>query len=285
MTSNISQVFLFSFFWLVVWIPCGVLLALILKWKPFQPLSPLQKLPFVLSLYAIAPFVLAEILSLFDTSWVAIGFSVENILSGSFFLGLIISILSIAGLFGLFFGMGWVTAPSTIDSPIGKTDDSEDVSLPANSVPETPHPGLLVPALFGLGLIIGGVEELIFRGFLTGRLCESFSVWWAGAIASLIFALLHLVWEGKDNSPQLPGLWVMGMVLTLAWWVDHQGIALAWGLHTGWVWSVATVDSLALIQYSNTVPAWVTGIDDKPLAGVMGVGALVLTGLGIAILL
>ena len=287
MAPNILQVFIFSLFWPIIWLPLCILLTLALKCNPLQPLSPLQKLPFVLSLYAIAPLVLAGILYFFDLSWSAIGVSVGNILSGSFFLGLTISVLSIAGLFSLFFIMGWVKVPSLHGATVSSEHELGAVSSPVTPSTSSakPHPGWLIPVLLGLGIIIGGVEELIFRGFLTGRLAESFPLWWAGAIASLIFALLHLVWEGTENVPQLPGLWVMGIVLTVAWWLDHQAIALAWGLHAGWVWSVATIDSLELVQYTNTVPDWVTGIDNKPLAGIMGIGALALTGVGIALLL
>lgn len=285
MESSLYQVFLFSVLWLILWLPLGALLAFLLKWKPFRPLSPLEKLPLVLSLYAIAPLILAKLLSRFKLSWVDIGISLENLLSGSFFLGLLISVASIVGLFTFFWGMGWVHR-QTLPDPEHKnvTQDMTQEGLSSSSNASSPNALILIPSLLVLGILIGGVEELVFRGFLTGRLCEGLSLGAAGAIASLIFALLHLVWEGKDNIPQLPGLWVMGMVLTIAWWVDEQAIALAWGLHAGWVWSVATIDALAIIQYSDAVPSWVTGIDQKPLAGVMGVVALGITGLGIALL-
>ena len=279
--SNLLEVFLFSFIWPTAWLPFGIFLAFLLGWKPFQPLSLSQKLFFVLSLYAIAPLALAGILFLFDLPWLSIGLSVENIQSGSFFVGLILSTASIAGLFGLFLGLGWINVQPIQNFQSSPADPVKDTSSEFNAPSPLLHPTLLVFPLFILGIIIGGVEELVFRGFLTGRLCESWAVWLAGAIASLIFALLHLVWEGKDNIPQLPGLWVMGIVLTIAWWVDHQAIALAWGLHAGWVWSIATLDSLELIQYTKTVPDWVTGVDNKPLAGVMGVGALAITGLAL----
>lgn len=286
LTASALPIVLFFSLWLVVWTPIGILIASALGWNPLTPLSPVQKLPFVLSLYALAPFLLAGVRSWAGLSWLSIGISATNLLSHSFFLGLMISGASIVGLFSLFWSLGWVkcNGDQNILAPL-VTTETHPCSGASEKESLVLSPIVLLLSLLGLGVVVGGVEELVFRGFLTGRLCELWPVWLSGAIASLIFALLHLVWEGMANSPQLPGLWVMGMVLTLAWWVDDQAIALAWGLHAGWVWSVATIDTLEFIEYTQTVPTWVTGIDNKPLAGLMGIGALSLTGLGIGFLL
>jgi hypothetical protein len=58
------------------------------------------------------------------------------------------------------------------------------------------------------------------------------------AIANLLFALLHLVWEGRatvPQLPQLPGLLIMGLVLSRACWSpeetwDWRGDAMQAGL-------------------------------------------------------
>lgn len=282
--SSIFQIVLFFGLWVVAWTPLAFFLAYTLGWNPLKSLSPLQKLPFVLSLYFLAPFLLGVVLLWADLRWRSIGISVANLLSGSFVMGLIISACSIVGLFTVFLILGWVK--NSNNRALESTQDSSDFfpEKPPDDRSSVLSPIVLIPAFLGLGIIVGGIEELVFRGFLTGRLCEVASIGVAGAIASLIFATLHLVWEGKENIPQLPGLWVMGMVLTVAWWIDGQAIALAWGLHAGWVWSIATIDTLELVEYTHAVPSWVTGIDNKPLAGVMGVGALALTGLGLCLL-
>ena len=292
--STLFVIALFFILWPIVWTPVGIVLAYSLRLNPLQSLSPLQKLPFVVSLYALAPLVLAAVLSWSNLSWVSVGVSRSDLLSGTFALGLGVSVVSIVSLFSLFWCLGWIQFNR--HSLHRNSFQSEDASVPispnenVSSVPLEPissslSPLVLIPSFLFLGVIVGGVEELIFRGFLTGQLWEICPVWMAGAIASLIFALLHLVWEGTENIPQLPGLWVMGMVLTVAWWIDDHAIALAWGLHAGWVWSVATFDALELVEYTHAVPAWVTGIDNRPLAGIMGVGALVLTGLGLELFL
>jgi membrane protease YdiL (CAAX protease family) len=56
---------------------------------------------------------------------------------------------------------------------------------------------------------------------------------------------------------------------------DRLGIPI--GLHAGLVWGYYIVNVGQLIEYSNQVPVWVTGIDGNPIAGVMGL--LFLSGL------
>ena len=90
--------------------------------------------------------------------------------------------------------------------------------------------------------------------------------------------MLHLVWEQKETIPQLPGLWLMGMVLVLARYVDKGNLGLAWGLHSGLVWAIATIDTAELITYTGKVPPWVTGMYGKPLAGLTGISFLLATG-------
>jgi membrane protease YdiL (CAAX protease family) len=134
----------------------------------------------------------------------------------------------------------------------------------------------LLPILL-VALFVGGIEELVFRGFLFTELQKDYSVWVAALISSSIFALLHLVWEQRETTPQLPGLWFMGMVLVLARFVDGGSLGLAWGLHAGWVWAIATLDTAQLIDYTGKVSDWVTGKNKKPLAGVAGIVCLLFT--------
>ena len=282
-----DQVLLFFLIWLVAWLPIAGILSSSLDWTPFQPVTPEQKLPLVLSLYAIAPLILAGIIRWSDGSWRACGLSLETLQPGSFFAGLAASLGSMVVLFGFYGLVGWAElSRSTPEMQINAS--GEEQRVPENSenraIDQTLSRMLIVFSLLLLGIAVGFIEELVFRGFLTRQFLDAFPLWIAGGIVSLIFAFLHLIWEGQDNIPQLPGLWVMGVVLTVAWWVDQQSIALAWGLHAGWVWSSATIDTLELVRYPEATPQWLTGRDGKLLAGVMGVGALALTGIWIGIL-
>jgi uncharacterized protein len=62
----------------------------------------------------------------------------------------------------------------------------------------------------------------------------------------------------------------MGMVLTIAFWVNGN-LGLAWGLHAGWIWAIATLDTAAAIVPTGKVSPWLTGLENKPLAGVTGI--------------
>jgi membrane protease YdiL (CAAX protease family) len=130
-----------------------------------------------------------------------------------------------------------------------------------------------------LGIWIGFTEELVFRGFFFGQLMVATDFWFSAIGSSLVFAGLHLIWEGKENIPQLPGLTLMGVVLCLAFAQDDQSIGLAWGLHAGWIWMMASLDAAELLSYKQTAPEWMTGIDRKPLAGALGLLFLLGTGL------
>jgi len=131
-----------------------------------------------------------------------------------------------------------------------------------------------------IALGIGGIEELVFRGFLLNQL-QPYPLWGAAIVSSSIFALLHLVWDGRETLPQLPGLWLMGMVLVLARVVAHGNLGLAWGLHAGWVWGIACLDSTQWLSYTDRGPAWMTGLSHKPLAGLMGLLCLLGTAIGL----
>uniref|UniRef100_UPI00187ED08E CPBP family intramembrane glutamic endopeptidase n=1 Tax=Oculatella sp. LEGE 06141 TaxID=1828648 RepID=UPI00187ED08E len=128
-----------------------------------------------------------------------------------------------------------------------------------------------------LGTWVSVTEELIFRGFLLNQLQPTYPGWGAAAIASLIFAVLHLVWDGRDTIPQLPGLWLMGMVLVVARWVDSGNLGLAWGLHAGWVWAIASFDTTQRFTYTGHGSEWLTGLKGKPLAGLFGILFLLMT--------
>jgi membrane protease YdiL (CAAX protease family) len=127
--------------------------------------------------------------------------------------------------------------------------------------------GLLVA--FGVGL----AEELLFRGWLVDELRWNYRAQIALWISSMVYALLHFVkpWvEILRTLPSFPGLLLLG--LTLGWARQvHQGrLGFAIGLHAGLVWGYYMINVGNLIRYSDRVPVWVTGIDQNPLAGGMG---------------
>lgn len=250
--------------WAGLWLPIVIPLATLLNWRPPQPLTTKQKLPLLASLYLIAPLIVWGASFVEGASFSDYGVQTQNLTSLliSLGLGLSLGVLGLALVFGIQWTLGWVNWHG---ENIGRL------------IP------ILLPILL-LALWISGTEELIFRGFLLNEFQQDYSSWVAGAIASLIFALLHLVWEREETLPQVPGLWLMGMVLTLARWVDGGSLGLACGLHAGWIWGLSCLDTAQMITYTGIGAKLLTGIAGKPLAGVAGILCLLGTGVVIKLL-
>lgn len=249
------RVGIFFAVWVAIWLPIAIPLAIALKWHPFKPLEIRQKLPLVASLYLLAPIVLWAAAWVQNVSFSHYGLSGNLDDLGSVSRGLALGTIGLVVLFGVQTLLGWIEWKSENWKQLGS---------------------VLLPTLF-LGLWIGVTEELVFRGFVLGQLEQTYGLWNGAIVSSLIFALLHLVWEGSENIPQLPGLWLMGMVLCLARGVDHNHLGLAWGLHAGWVFGMASLDSANLIGYTGRASDWLTGLKEKPLAGAMGLLFLLTT--------
>lgn len=243
--------------WIGCWLPVAIVSALVLNLQLGKPLQPEQKLPLLVSLYLLAPLILCAVNWLTNTSFSDYGLNFNISLLGSLGLGFVLGVLSLAVVFGGQFWLSWCSWQES------QTKQLQSILLP----------------IFLVALFVGGIEELVFRGFLFTQLAQDYPVWVAAVISSLIFALLHLVWERRETTPQLPGLWLMGMVLVLARFVDRGNLGLAWGLHAGWVWAIACLDTAELITYTGKVPEWLTGKNKKPLAGAAGIVCLLLTGL------
>ncbi len=247
--SSSIVIIVFFISWIGCWLPIGLILTKVLSWSPKQPLQPEQKIILVVSLYLLAPLVLLVTNLLTHKSFSSYGWIGNFSILYSLILGFSLGVLSLAFVFGCQLYLG-----------LCELKISNLKSLPSTLF-----------SLMLVALLVGGVEELVFRGFLFTQLKENYSVSPAAIISSLIFALLHLVWEQRETTPQLPGLWLMGMVLVLAKFADNGSLGLAWGLHAAWVWSIATIDTLDLINYTGKTSEWITGKNKKPLAGVAGI--------------
>ncbi|MCW5317688.1 CPBP family intramembrane metalloprotease [Nostoc sp. KVJ3] len=247
----------FFIFWIVCWFPVAVVSAILLNWQPPKPLQPEQKMPLLVSLYLLAPLILWGVSWFTNKSFSDYGFVGNLSTLGSLGLGFSLGVVSLAIVFSGQFGLGWCSFEKT----------NFKLLLP-----------ILIP-IFLIALLVGGIEELVFRGFLFTELAQDYPIWIAAAISSLIFALLHLVWEQRETVPQLPGLWLMGMVLVLARFADRNNLGLAWGLHAGWIWAIATLDTAELITYTGEVSDWFTGKNKKPLAGLAGIICVLGTGI------
>jgi uncharacterized protein len=240
-----GRLLLFAATWVGLWLPWAVPIAWRLGWIPFAPLAPAQKLPLLAPLYLVAPLVLWAI----DQPWASYGW---RWLGGwDLAAGWLIAVLGLALVFTWEARQGWLQwqgAPLVLLSSLLKV--CGPIAL--------------------LALWISGTEELLFRGWLQQQLAAAYGVVIAAAIASAIFALLHLLWERQQTIPQLPGLWLMGLVLTLALGVNGGALGLAIGLHAGWVWGLTCLDAAAAIAYAPAAPDWIVGYYRQPLGGLAG---------------
>ncbi|MEG4989532.1 CPBP family intramembrane metalloprotease [Microcoleus sp. BR0-C5] len=263
----IVKIILFFSTWIVVWLPAAIVLAIALKWHPPQPLGN-KKLPLLASLYLIVPFILWATSWMENTSFANWGWDWQPAVLMSLMRGLGLGIISLVILFGLQLTAGWIELKKSETS-------TETGEKKINFWTLIVNPASLLTLL--LAVWISATEELIFRGCLQTILQQDYSVLIAAAIASFIFAIAHLIWAAKETLPQLPGLWLMGMVLTLARIADNGSLGLAIGIHAAWIWGITTVDTEGAINPTRRAPEWITGIAAKPLAGAAGILLLLAT--------
>ncbi|BFM39508.1 type II CAAX endopeptidase family protein [Synechocystis sp. LKSZ1] len=130
-------------------------------------------------------------------------------------------------------------------------------------------------SLTGLGVAFA--EELFFRGWFLTELQRDYTLRVALGGNALFFAILHFLkplGEILRTFPQFPALVLLGLILGLA--KNRHGHRLGYciGLHGGLVWAYYIVNVGQLVQYSDNIFPWLTGVDGNPLAGVMGLMGL-----------
>jgi membrane protease YdiL (CAAX protease family) len=131
---------------------------------------------------------------------------------------------------------------------------------------------ILEGLLVSLG--VGFAEELLFRGWLLDELQRDYKLNIALGIDAILFAVSHFIKPLEaiiHTLPQFPALVLLG--LTQVWgkrWRRGR-LGLPIGLHGGLVWGYYIINVGQLTKYSGQVPDWVTGVNNNPLQGVMGV--------------
>jgi uncharacterized protein len=259
---SLLKILIFLGTWLGVWLPLGVVIALLIKWQGGQPFTADYKLVFVGTLYLVSLLICWGTVQIEQTSPINYGWNWGFGLGLEIALGCLIGVIGIGLLVAIELAGGWI-----------EWQDEKALGLEK----------IILPTL-AIALLISTVEELIFRGIFINILQQDYSLWAAAAISSAIFALLHLVWERKETLPQVPGLWLMGMVLVAARVANQGNLGLAIGLHTGWIVAIATLDTAQLIKYPDPLNSLVVGRYGKPLAGIMGIVLLLCTGLALQVI-
>jgi membrane protease YdiL (CAAX protease family) len=122
-------------------------------------------------------------------------------------------------------------------------------------------------------LAIGFGEELLFRGWLLDELERDYNSKLALWIDGLVFATLHFLKPLEEvirTFVTFPALILLGLTLVCAKRAHNNLLGICIGIHSGLVWGYYILNVGQMLQYTNKVPTWITGIDQNPIAGVMG---------------
>jgi hypothetical protein len=255
--NSLGKITVFLISWAVIWLPILSTVLWFTTWQKSAPNPNTRKLTLILSLYSIAPILLWGVIKVEKTSWREIGIIWQVSLFQFILFGYCLSIATLFMVYGIQLVLGWLQ---------WKQKPRLDINF-----------GFTLIALLLVSFVIGSIEELIFRGVLVHFLATDYSVWLTAIISSTIFALLHLILEQKNTIPQLPGLWLMGLVLFYACIITDGSLGLAIGLHSGWVLILACVDTFDLYTYNPNFPGWIIGKKDQPLGSIVGLIVLFLT--------
>lgn len=138
------------------------------------------------------------------------------------------------------------------------------VGLGARDWPAVPPLSTLLLAL-GSALVVGVVEEAVFRGFLLGRFAESLPLSRAVLCSSVLFAAVHLFRPGTLEFKMGYGLGLLLLAILLARiaWV-RQSVAAAAGFHSG-VILPNLVD-----PWPDLASSWWAGWQGEPASGALG---------------
>ena len=172
------------------------------------------------------------------------------------------------------------------------------------------------PTALGVGLgralLVAAVEETIFRGGLLAYLQRPIGTLGAAAVSSVAFALVH-AWNANVTPLAIANLALAGGLFALAYLVGRgfepsfaseevaahgvarlayvigRGLPLPIGLHAGWNFFEGSVFGFpvsgsprdSLLQISVPGPELATGGTFGPEGGLLGLGAILVTGLAL----
>ncbi|WP_239121547.1 MULTISPECIES: type II CAAX endopeptidase family protein [Spirulina sp. CCY15215] len=124
-----------------------------------------------------------------------------------------------------------------------------------------------------MSLAVGFAEELVFRGWFLDELERDYSPQISLWVNALIFAAVHFIKplaEMIRTFPQFPGLVLLGLILVWSKRKFNNRLGSSIGLHAGLIWGYYIIVVGDLVNYSDRVSPWITGVDRNPLAGLMG---------------
>lgn len=196
-------------------------------------------------------------------SFESLGLTFDGLAMKDFFVGLILSGLMVGIVFTILLisGLLGIQEISWTDSRI---------------------PPILEILLFflGIGLAVGWSEELVFRGYLLQNLRDGIGIFWAVAIMSIYYGIVHM---SNPNSTWLAGviISIFGFLRIFPWLRTGQ-LWLGMGMHAGWNFLQGPIFGFGVSGYSTQIlirqkvlgPDWITGGSFGPEAGIVVLPAL-----------
>jgi membrane protease YdiL (CAAX protease family) len=268
-TAPLAHVLLGLGLWIALWLPIAIPLGRRLKWQPFHRAQVHQKLPLLVPLYLLAPVMLWVFVATQNLTWRETGLGNWRVMGRSLALGWAIAVLGLLAVTAVRWLGGWLRVAAETDPGVPPDTGRHGTTAGQQSAQTVVQRVGTALALVPLGLFLAGVEEWIFRGWMQSQLETGFAPWLAAAIASVIFAVAHLLWDGRSGLRQQPGLLLLGLVLVIARWQTGGQIGLAWGLHGGWIWGLACLDAALPLQPTSKGPQWWVGRPGQPLTGLL----------------
>ena len=133
---------------------------------------------------------------------------------------------------------------------------------------------------FGIFIVVGWQEELLFRGYHLQTLASGLNLFWGVVISSVIFGFLHLANPNATWVSAL-GIFFAGLFLAMGYLCTGQ-LWLSIGLHIGWNFfegvvfgfPVSGIVAYPLLRIHVTGPAMWTGGAFGPEAGLVVLPAL-----------
>lgn len=122
--------------------------------------------------------------------------------------------------------------------------------------------------------LIALAEETVFRGWILTELNWDYTRQTSGWANAIVFAGSHFLKPPAEiirTWPTFPALVILGITLVWARWSHGDRLGICIGLHAGLVGGYYWINVGQLVTYSDTVPLWLVGVDQNPIAGVMGI--------------
>ncbi|MEA5534010.1 CPBP family intramembrane glutamic endopeptidase [Crocosphaera sp. XPORK-15E] len=239
---------IFIFCLLLLWLPLAIPLYLLLKDDP--NLTTIVTMGVLYLEFVGLLFIWNKTVYNISNWWQVYGLVFTRKNGIELLNGLSIGLLFTFSLFGLEAILGWV-----------------NFVQPSASLIRIVFEGLLS------ALAIGLAEELFFRGWLLEELKRDYSLKIVVFSNAIIFATLHFLKPLEEiirTFPQFPALVLLGFTLVLAKWGQGNRLGICIGLHGGLVWGYYILNVGKLFNYTGKVSPIITGIDNNPIAGVMG---------------